>query len=50
MTVTLRGPRRTVTLDVAKDVNLDQVKVGARVHAVYQEALAISVRPAEGQP
>ena len=48
-TVTLRGPKRTLTLDVAKDVNLNQVKVGDQVHAVYQEALAISVRPAEGQ-
>lgn len=47
--VTLRGPKRTLTLDVAKDVNLNQVKVGDQVHAVYQEAVAISVRPAEGQ-
>ena len=48
-TVTLRGPKRTLTLEVAKDVNLNQVKVGDQVHAIYQEALAISVRPAEGQ-
>lgn len=45
-TVTLRGPRRTVTLEVAKDVDLNQIKTGDQVHAVYQEALAISVRPA----
>jgi hypothetical protein len=38
-----------VTLNVAQDVDLNQIKVGDRVHAVYQEALAISVRPAEGQ-
>ena len=47
-TVTLRGPKRTLNLDVAKDIDLNQIKVGDRVHAVYQEALAISVRPAEG--
>jgi len=48
-TVTLRGPRRTVILEVSKDVDLDKVKVGDQVHAIYQEALAVSVRPAERQ-
>jgi len=48
-TVTLRGPRQTVILEVSKDVDLDKVKVGDQVHAIYQEALAVSVRPAEGQ-
>ncbi len=48
-TVTLRGPKRTVTLEISKDVDLDKVKVGDQVHAIYQEALAVSVRPAEGQ-
>jgi len=47
--VTLRGPRRTVTLEVSKEVDLNKVKVGDQVHAIYQEALAISVRPAEEQ-
>jgi hypothetical protein len=48
-TVTLRGPKRTVTLKVAEGVDLDPVKVDDQVHATYQEALAIAVRPAEGR-
>lgn len=45
-TVTLRGPRRTVTLNVADAVDLNQVNVGDEVRAVYDQALAISVQPA----
>jgi Cu/Ag efflux protein CusF len=45
-TVTLRGPKRTVILKVAADVDLNKVKVGDGVHAIYQEALAVSVAPA----
>ncbi|MBI5041844.1 MAG: hypothetical protein HZB57_11800 [Gammaproteobacteria bacterium] len=45
-TVTLKGALRTVTLPVAEDIDISNVKVGDQVDAVYQESLAISVRPA----
>lgn len=45
--VTLRGLKRTVTLDVSEAVDLNQVNVGDEVQAVYDEALGISVRPAQ---
>jgi Cu/Ag efflux protein CusF len=48
-TVTLKGPRRTVDLPVAKDVDLTKVKVGDQVGAVYQESFALTVEPAKKQ-
>ncbi|NKJ45419.1 hypothetical protein CIC12_01395 [Burkholderia sp. SG-MS1] len=41
--VTLRGPTRTETLDVAPDVSLAGVKVGDSVRAVFVAAIAASV-------
>jgi Cu/Ag efflux protein CusF len=41
--VTLRGPTRTETLDVAPDVSLDGLKVGDSVRAVFVAAIAASV-------
>ena len=43
----LRGTQRTLTLKVADDVNLDDIKVGDQVVARYTQALAISVEPKE---
>ncbi|MGA7782404.1 MAG: hypothetical protein WCA85_32460 [Paraburkholderia sp.] len=43
--VTLRGAYRTVTLDASKDVNLDQLKVGDTIHAVFVSAYAVRVTP-----
>jgi hypothetical protein len=45
--VTLQGPKRTVILKVAEGVDFANVRVGDVVHAIYQEALAVSVRPAD---
>jgi hypothetical protein len=45
-TVTLRGPERTVALEVAPE-QFARVNLGDRVEAVYLEAAALSVRPAE---
>ncbi|QQC65921.1 hypothetical protein [Paraburkholderia ginsengisoli] len=42
-TVTLRGPTRTETLDVAPDVSLKNLKVGDSVRAVFVAAVAASV-------
>jgi Cu/Ag efflux protein CusF len=42
-TVTLRGPTRTETLDVAPDIELDKLKVGDSVRAVFVTAVAASV-------
>jgi Cu/Ag efflux protein CusF len=42
-TVTLRGPTRTETLDVAPDISLDDIKVGNSVRAVFVAAAAASV-------
>ncbi|CAB3800793.1 hypothetical protein LMG28614_05247 [Paraburkholderia ultramafica] len=42
-TVTLRGPTRTETLDVAPDVSLKGLKVGDSVRAVFVTAAAASV-------
>jgi Cu/Ag efflux protein CusF len=42
-TVTLRGPSRTETLDVAPDISLDDIKVGDSVRAVFVAAAAASV-------
>jgi Cu/Ag efflux protein CusF len=48
-TVTLKGPKRTVDLPVAKDVDLTKVKVGDQVGAVYQESFALTVESAKKQ-
>ncbi len=45
-TVTLQGALRTMTLPVADDVDLKNIKVGDSVYALYVESAAISVQPA----
>ncbi|KXU82474.1 hypothetical protein CI15_33660 [Paraburkholderia monticola] len=42
-TITLRGPSRTETLDVAPDVPLEKIKVGDSVRAVFISAIAAQV-------
>jgi len=42
-TVTLKGPRQTVSLEVAPDIDLSKVKVGDQVGALYKEALGLIV-------
>ncbi|MFT4067401.1 copper-binding protein [Paraburkholderia sp.] len=42
-TVTLRGPTRTETLDVAPEIPLEKLKVGDSVRAVFVSAAASSV-------
>lgn len=42
----LSGPKRTVVVKVADDVDLEKVKVGDEVMAVYRQSFAISVQPA----
>ena len=44
--VTLEGPRQTVTLAVADDIDLAQIAVGDQVGAVYEESIAVLVEPA----
>jgi Cu/Ag efflux protein CusF len=46
-TVTLKGPKQTVSLPVSKDIDLAKLKVGDQVGAVYQESLALTVEPAK---
>ena len=46
-TVTLKGPKQTVSLPVSKDIDLAKVKVGDQVGAVYQESFALTVEPAK---
>lgn len=41
--VTLRGPNRTVTLEVAPDVSLAGLKAGDTVHAQFESATAVQV-------
>jgi Cu/Ag efflux protein CusF len=41
--VTLRGPSRTVTLEVAPDVSLAGLKAGDTVHAQFESATAVQV-------
>ncbi|SPB13094.1 hypothetical protein NOV72_00394 [Caballeronia novacaledonica] len=41
--VTLRGPSRTVTLDVAPDLSLAGLKKGDAVHAQFESATAVQV-------
>jgi ribosomal protein S17 len=44
-TVTIKGPNRTLTIQVSDPKKLDAVKVGDPVVAKYYEAMAISVKP-----
>jgi Cu/Ag efflux protein CusF len=46
-TVTLKGPKRTVSLPVSKDVDLGKIKVGDQVGAIYQESFALTVEAAK---
>ncbi|MCU0937204.1 MAG: copper-binding protein, partial [Gammaproteobacteria bacterium] len=41
-TVTLRGPERSLILNVAKDVDLSKIKLGQTVLARYIEGFAVS--------
>ncbi|CAD6546324.1 hypothetical protein ACFQ3P_05290 [Paraburkholderia sabiae] len=41
--VTLRGPQRTVMLEVAPDVPLDKLKVGDSIRANYASATAVQI-------
>jgi len=43
--VALRGPKQTLSLKVADDVNLDALKVGERITVTYTQALAIEMVP-----
>ncbi|QDK37022.1 hypothetical protein [Bdellovibrio sp. NC01] len=43
--VTVKGPRRSVVLQVPKTEVLNKIKVGDKVEATYTEALAISIKP-----
>lgn len=45
-TVVLQGPRQTVEVGVAPDIDLTKVKVGERVGVVYSESFALTVEPA----
>ncbi len=45
-TVTLKGPKRTLTLQVQDKAKLDAVKVGDPVVATYMEAIAFQVKKA----
>jgi Cu/Ag efflux protein CusF len=44
--VTLRGPNRTVDLKVRDPKQLEMIKKGDQVEAVYTEAIAVAVSPA----
>ena len=46
-TITIKGPKRTVTLDVADPQKLEVVKVGDPVVATYYEAVAIAVKKSD---
>jgi len=45
-TVVVKGPKRTVEVTVADDVDLSNVKVGDNVRLVYIESISIQVKPA----
>jgi Cu/Ag efflux protein CusF len=45
-TVTLKGPKRTITIEVQDKQKLDAIKVGDPVVALYTEALVIQVKKA----
>jgi len=44
--IRLRGPERQVELKVSDPAQLKLIKVGDQIHAVYTEAVALSVEPA----
>jgi len=44
--VTLRGPKRTVELNVSDPKQFKLIKVGDQIEAVYTQALAVAVEPA----
>ena len=44
-TVTLRGPKQVVDLKVRDPGQMRLIRVGDQIHAVYAEALALSVDP-----
>ena len=46
-TITLRGPKRTVTLNVRNPDHFKVVKVGDQVQATFVEAVAVSIEPAQ---
>ena len=46
---TLKGAEQTITVKVDDDVDLDKVKVGDDVRAVYSETIAITVRKPEAK-
>jgi ribosomal protein L6P/L9E len=46
-TLTLKGPKRTIDLKVPDTQQFKLVKVGDQIHAVYTEAVALSVEPAK---
>jgi Cu/Ag efflux protein CusF len=46
-TVTVRGPKRTVDLDVQDPEQLKLIAKGDQIEATYTEAAAISVTPAK---
>ena len=41
--VTLRGPQRTVVLQVSEDVPLTKIKVGDSIRATYVSATAVQI-------
>lgn len=43
--VTLRGPKRTVELNVSDPKQFKLIKVGDQIEAVYTQALAVAVEP-----
>ena len=45
--VTLKGPNQTVDLYVDDPAQLKLIKVGDQIEAVYTQALAVSVEPAQ---
>ena len=50
-TVTLKGPKRSLTLEIRDPAKLEAIKVGDPVIAKYYEALVVRVvKPGEGTP
>ncbi|MGA8031205.1 MAG: hypothetical protein WCB48_02335, partial [Casimicrobiaceae bacterium] len=46
-TVTVRGPHRTVELDVRDPEQFKLIALGDQIEATYTEAVAVSVTPAK---
>jgi hypothetical protein len=46
-TVKVRGPRRTVDLNVKDPEQFKLIKVGDQIEATFVEAIALSVEPAK---